>query len=53
MQFWLAIIDETQQASLTKCPEDYVVGLFNICGDLDDLLVGKVRTTKLQTFVSC
>jgi predicted TPR repeat methyltransferase len=42
-QFWLATIDETQQASLTKCPEDYVVGLYStFAATFDDLLIGKL-----------
>jgi predicted TPR repeat methyltransferase len=42
-QFWLATIDETEQASLTKCPEDYVVGLYStFAATFDDLLVGKL-----------
>jgi predicted TPR repeat methyltransferase len=42
-QFWLATIDETKQASLTKCPEDYIVGLYStFAATFDDLLVGKL-----------
>jgi predicted TPR repeat methyltransferase len=42
-QFWLATVDETQQASLTRCPEDYVVGLYStFAATFDDLLVGKL-----------
>jgi predicted TPR repeat methyltransferase len=42
-QFWLATVDKSQQASLAKCPEDYVVGLYStFAAKFDDLLVGKL-----------
>lgn len=46
-QFWLATIDGTHadgtHASLTKCPENYVVGLYStFAATFDDLLVGKL-----------
>jgi predicted TPR repeat methyltransferase len=42
-QFWLATVDQTQQATLKKCPEDYVVGLYStFAATFDDLLIGKL-----------
>lgn len=40
-EFWLATMDDTQ--AITKCPADYVVGLYStFAAKFDDLLVGKL-----------